>query len=237
MNAMTLNEVINALQSAGSEQTKKTYLTHGAKEPLFGVKAADLKTLQKKLKKNYTLALELFATGNSDAMYLAGLIADEKQMTKSDLNRWAQQAYWYYLSEFTVPWVAAETPFGWDLAQEWIESEKDNVASSGWATYSNLVTLKKDADLPFPLLQQLLNRVSETIHRSPNRVRYTMNGFVIAVGSSVKPLTAEAEKTAQTIGKVRVDVGKTACKVPLATEYIGKIKNSGRWGFKKQETR
>lgn len=234
---MTLNEVMAALQNAGSGQTKKTYMNHGAHEPLFGVKVADLKIIQKKIKKDHQLALELFDTGNSDAMYFAGLIADEKQMTKDDLQKWVKAAYWYYLSEFTVPWLAAETPFGWELASEWIESEIETTASAGWATYANLVILNNDADLPLPLLTQLLKRVSETIHQSPNRVRYTMNGFVIAVGSSVKPLTTEAEKVAQIIGKVKVDVGKTACKVPLATEYIEKTKNSSRWGYKKKEAR
>ncbi len=234
---MTLNEVMTALQKVGSEKTKKTFMNHGACEPLFGVKVADLKILQKKIKKDYELALALFATGNSDAMYFAGLIADEKQMTKDDLQRWVKEAYWYYLSEFTVPWVAAESPYGWELAKEWIESEIETTASAGWATYANLVILNNDTDLPIPLITQLLKRVSENIHQSQNRVRYTMNGFVIAVGSSVKPLITEAEKVAQTIGKVKVDMGITDCKVPLATEYIDKIKNSARWGFKKKGAR
>ncbi len=56
-----------------------------------------------------------------------------------------------------------------------------------------------------------------------NWIRYTMNGFVIAIGSYVEALTKKANEVATTIGKVHVDVGGTACKVPLATEYIKKI--------------
>lgn len=41
---------------------------------MFGVKVGDMKTIVKKVKVNYELSLlELFDTGNSDAMYLAGL--------------------------------------------------------------------------------------------------------------------------------------------------------------------
>lgn len=72
---MTKEEVLKELEVYGNAQTKKTYATHGAKEPYFGVKVQDLKKILKKTKKNHELSLELYATGNSDAMYLAGLMA------------------------------------------------------------------------------------------------------------------------------------------------------------------
>jgi len=75
----------------------------------------DMKPLQKKIKKNYQLALDLYDTGVSEAMYLAGLIADETKMTKQDLQKWAENAYWAMISEYTVPWVAAESRYGWDM--------------------------------------------------------------------------------------------------------------------------
>ena len=40
---MTAQEVLAELKKLGSEQTKKTFLRHGAQEPFFGVKVADLK--------------------------------------------------------------------------------------------------------------------------------------------------------------------------------------------------
>ena len=73
---MTAQQVLAELQKLGSEQTKKTLLRHGAKEPLFGVKIGDTKPLQKKLRGDTDLALALFDTGNYDAMYLAGLVCD-----------------------------------------------------------------------------------------------------------------------------------------------------------------
>src|SRR5210317_1653137 len=108
---MTKKEILQALEHFADPQTKKTFIRHGAKEPLFGVKVGDLKKILKKTKKNHQLSLELYETGNSDAMYLAGLMADEKQITKAQLYHWVENAYWYYLSEYAVAWVAAETPF------------------------------------------------------------------------------------------------------------------------------
>lgn len=109
---MTFDEIMKYLADHGSEQTKKIFLRHGAKEPFFGVKVGDLKPIQKKIKKDYELSKKLFDTGNSDAMYLAGLIADETQMTKVDLEHWANNAYWYMISEYTVAWIAAESGHG-----------------------------------------------------------------------------------------------------------------------------
>ena len=90
-----LETVMKELESLGSAQTKKTYISHGGRKPIFGVTAGDLNKLIKeyKFKNNHELALELYATGNYDAMYLAGLIADAKKITKDTVMLWLSQAY------------------------------------------------------------------------------------------------------------------------------------------------
>jgi 3-methyladenine DNA glycosylase AlkD len=231
---MTATEIVAELKSLGSEATKKVLLKHGAKEPFFGVKVEDLKKIQKRIKKDHQLALALYDTGISDAMYLAGLIADDAQMTRKDLQRWVEQAYWYMISEYTVPWVAAGSKHGRELALEWIESKKENIAAAGWATLSSLVATREDATLNLAELKQLLQRVQKTIHDQPNRVRYTMNGFIIAAGAYVRALTDVALETADRIGKVSVDMGGTACKVPYAPDYIKKIQQRGAIGKKRK---
>src|SRR5260370_34031158 len=112
---MTLHEIMTELQSHGNENIKKILLKHGVKEPLFGVKVEHLKPIQKKVKMDYQLAKDLYATGNADAMYLAGLIADDEKMTKADLQTWVKQAESNNISEYTVPWGAAGSNYGNDL--------------------------------------------------------------------------------------------------------------------------
>ncbi|EMY12282.1 DNA alkylation repair enzyme domain protein [Leptospira weilii str. Ecochallenge] len=79
---MDLKQIMIELEKMGTPTIKKIFVNHGAKEPLFGVKVGDLKKIQKKIKKNNEISLELYKTGNADAMYLAGLVADEKQIQK-----------------------------------------------------------------------------------------------------------------------------------------------------------
>lgn len=231
---MTATEVLDQLKKFGSEQTKKTFLRHGAREPFFGVKVADLKTLQKKIKTDHKLALELYATGNSDAMYLAGLIADPAAFTKADLRKWAKGAYWSMLSGYTVPWVASESKHGRALALEWIDSDDEMIANAGWSTYSCLVSITPDEALDLGEIDVLLGRVRDEIDGAPNRVRYAMNGFVIAVGCYVAALTAKAKSTAKALGAVEVDMGDTSCRVPDARATIAKVEGAGRVGKKRK---
>ncbi len=104
----------------------------------------------------------------------------------------------------------------------WIKSKKEDVASAGWCTYAGLVAIKADNDLALGEIEGLLNRAVKEIKSAQNRVRFTMNGFVIAVGTYVKPLLKQAKVSAQKIGVVSVDVGDTACTVRLATEAYRK---------------
>jgi 3-methyladenine DNA glycosylase AlkD len=231
---MTAADIVQELKPLGSETIKSILLRHGIKEPLLGVKIEELKKIQKRIKKDYQLALDLYDTGVYDAMYLAGLIADDRKMTKKDLQHWLDTATSEPLCGFTVAWVAAESLHGWELAQKWIESKKERVAVAGWATLSSLVAIKADTELDLPELKRLLKHVQKSIAKAPNGVRYAMNGFVIAVGSHVQPLSDLALQTGRKIGAVSVDLGDTSCQVPYAPDYIEKVRKRGSIGKKRK---
>jgi len=231
---MTTSEIITSLQSKGSEQIKKILVRHGAREPLFGVKVEDLKKIVKDVKDSHQVALELYSTGIYDAMYLAGLLAEPKRMDKPTLRKWVDGAYCYGLSEYTVAWMAAESPVGWDLALEWIRSDREMTAAAGWATLGGIVALTPDSHLKIPKLKELAEQVGESIHDSPNRVKSSMNRFLIALGSYVPELTSFSKAIAVAIGKVTVNMDGTACKVPYAPDYISKIEKMGRIGKKRK---
>ncbi len=231
---MELNEILTELEALGSPSIKKVLMNQGAPDPIWGVKIGDMKPLLKKIKNDQVLALKLYETGISDAMYLAGLAADGAKMDKETLQHWVELASWEMISEYTVPWVAAENPNALELALEWIESDKESIASSGWCLLSGLATLKKDEDMDIALYSSLLKRVEDNISQAKNRVKYCMNSFVIATGAGISSLTEEAMQIARKNGKIEVMTGKTACKVPFAPDYLQKIIDMGRIGFKKK---
>ncbi|MDX2031134.1 MAG: DNA alkylation repair protein [Blastocatellia bacterium] len=234
---MSAADILKELELLGSESYKKTMMVHGAREPIFGVKISDLKKIVRRVGTDYQLALHLFESGNYDAMYLAGLVADATKMTRKDLQRWLDQAYCSGIYEYTVPWVAGESAYGWELGLKWIESGNEQHAAAGWSTLSAVAGRRDDADLDIPAFKKLLDRVAKTIHTQPNRVKYTMNGFVIAVGSHIAPLHKDAVAAGKSIGKVSVDMNGTSCKVPFAPDYIKKVEARGSIGKKRRDTR
>ncbi len=234
---MNANEIVEQLRVLGKESYKNVLLKHGIPEPVFGVSVEELKKFQKQIKKNYQLALDLFETGIYDAMYLAGLIADEKKMRKQDLQRWLALAHCNSLREYSVAWVTADSGYGWELGLEWIASKEEATAATGWASLASWVALMADADLDLAELKILLGHVRETIHAQDNRVRSCMNGFVIAVGAYVAALTEFSMELGRQIGPVQIDVGDTACKVPFSPDAIAKVQARGSIGKKRKTSR
>jgi 3-methyladenine DNA glycosylase AlkD len=230
-----LKEVMDYLEAKGVPNTVKIFKKHGATEgPLFGVKVADLKPLQKKYKKNLALSLALFETNNSDAMYLAALIAEPKSMEKETILKWVHQAWWYMIREHAVAWTISESNYPLEIFNECIASDDDGVASTGWAALNSYISITPDEKLDMKYLKERLAEVEKSIHSKTNRVRYTMNGFVISLASYVMPLNAEAKAAAKSIGKVEVFMGETSCKVPFAPEYILKVEARGNNGKKRK---
>lgn len=231
---MTVNEVMAELRSYGDERTLATYRRHGADGDLYGVKIGDLKKVLKKIKGNQQLALDLWETGNGEAMYLAGLAADGSLMTKKQLDRWARTAWWDMLSGYSVPGVAAEHQAAFQIAMKWLNMKNATRVCTGWNTYAAALSIRADDELDLDEIRELLKKVEREIDSASDRVRYCMNGFVISVGSYVKPLLREAKATAKRIGIVDVDMGDTACQVPVATDMIAKIESMGRVGRKRK---
>lgn len=220
---MKLAEAMKALEAKGKESTRRIYAAHGAKPPLYGVSVADMKAVLKQAGRDHALALALYDTKNADAQYLAGLMADAQAMTKKDLERWAKTAGWYMVREYSVAGVAADGPHGWTLGLKWIDAKDAGLQTCGWASLSAWYSTHDDDELDLGKAVGLLERVEEEIHGAENRVRYTMNGHVIAAGCFVPALRARAIKAAKAIGKVEVVLGGAGCKVPDAAACIAKM--------------
>ncbi|MBK9072515.1 MAG: DNA alkylation repair protein [Myxococcales bacterium] len=216
---VTLAEVMRALKAAGSEQTRKTYTRHGAREPMFGVSFATLKILMKKIDVDHELALALWATGNFDARNLAVKIVDPARMTSADLDRWASEMTARMCSSY-VGMVAAEGPHAAKKVAQWLGSKDEGKRCYGWSLLGQLAERdEKSMDASF---EKHLADIARTIHAAPNAEREAMNLALIAIGCRSAGLRKSAIAAAKRIGKVEIDHGDTACKTPDAAAYIEK---------------
>jgi 3-methyladenine DNA glycosylase AlkD len=234
---MDLETILKELESLSSERTKKQYMQQGAHEPLFGVATGAMKPIAKQIKGNQVLADKLYHTGNYDAMYLAGMIADVKSMTEEDFNRWMEDAYFYMISDYIVAVTLSETDFAQEVSDKWIETGKELYVSAGYSCYCWLLGSRRNEEFNEDKLNAMLQTVEKTIYSSPDRVKYAMNNFVITVGVSYVPLHEKAVSVANGIGTVILSGGKTKCHVPAAAVEIQKAVDKGRLGFKRKYVR
>lgn len=233
---MDFESVMQELEALGKERTKRVYVSNGAHEPLFGVATGDMKPMARMIKRNQPLAEQLYATGNYDAMYFAGVIADPAVMTEADFDRWIDAAYFYMLSDFVVAVTLAETEIAQQVADKWIASGEELRMSAGWSCYCWLLGNRPDSQFSESKLAQMLELVKSTIHESPERAKYAMSNFIYTVGVSYLPLHEKAVETANALGPVPVGSGK-ASKALQPAQNIQKAAEKGRLGFKRKYVR
>ncbi|MFJ7637824.1 DNA alkylation repair protein [Peribacillus sp. NPDC097225] len=234
---MDFNTVMQELEALGKDRTKKMYISNGAQEPLFGVATGAMKPIAKKIKINQPLAEELYATGNYDAMYFAGIIADPKAMSESDFNRWMDGAYFYMLSDFVVVVTLSESDIAQDLADTWIASGDELRMSAAWSCYCWLIGNRPDHEFSRTKLSHMLDQVKNSIKESPERTKSAMNNFLYTVGISYLPLHEKASKTANEVGIVEVKRDNKKSNFLNAYESIQKEIARGRLGFKRKHVR
>ncbi|WP_066399420.1 DNA alkylation repair protein [Neobacillus mesonae] len=234
---MNLEMVMQELEALGKERTKKMYISNGAHEPLFGVATGAMKPIAKKIKINQPLADELYATGNYDAMYFAGIIADPKVMTESDFDRWMDGAYFYMLSDYVVAVTLAEADIAQEVADNWISSGDELRMSAGWSCYCWLLGNRQDVEFSESKISNMLDMVKNTIYDSPERTKSAMNNFLYTVGISYLPLHEKAVETAKAVGPVEIKREKKKSSFLNAYESIQKEVDKGRLGFKRKYVR
>ncbi|WP_337982716.1 DNA alkylation repair protein [Lysinibacillus sp. C5.1] len=234
---MNVEMVMQELEALGKERMKKIYMSNGAQEPLFGVATGAMKPIAKKIKLNQPLAEALYATGNYDAMYFAGIIAEPKAMTESDFERWIDGAYFYMLSDYVVAVTLAEADIAQQVADKWIASGEELKMSAGWSCYCWLLGNRPDVEFSESKMANMLEMVKSAIHNSPERTKSAMNNFLHTVGVSYVPLHDKALATAQQIGPVELKKNNKKSSFLHAYESIQKEVEKGRIGFKRKYVR
>ncbi|EGL5069643.1 DNA alkylation repair protein [Listeria monocytogenes] len=196
---ITFDQLDTELQALENPNTIKIFRNHGCPDSLdlYGLKIGDLKKIirREKLTKNHELAVKLIESNNSDLIYLGLLAINPNKITTEQIEKWN---------------IA--------FRETWIESDYDLTKSMGWQIYSEHIN-------NLPEAETLLQRAKETLQTETNRTRYSMNGFIITCGIYKDDLHEKAMEAAKSVGKVHVNLGNTACKVPDAISYIEKARN------------
>lgn len=220
--SMSFDSAMAALEAKGSEQTRKTYLRHGASEPLFGVKYGDLRPLAKSIGTDHALARQLWSSGNADARLLACMVADPAEATDEELDAWLDDIETYFLVDTFVAELATKVPGQRARAERWIASDRDRTAQAGWDLMSAIAL--SDAEVPEDYLEQQLDLIAQRIAGYGNWTRRSASNAITGIGLRSPRLEASARAAAGRMGRVEFDPGPTACVMPDPIEYLEKTK-------------
>lgn len=218
---MHVQEILATFERLGKPQTAAIYKRHGAGENVFGVLTSEIAKLQKKIKIDHVLGVELWKTENAEARLLALLISDPERLTATDADRLVTEAPVRFLGSYLCAFVA-RSPLCEQIMHSWMQSSDALFREMGYGVMS--VRLK---DAPNSLsdaeLEMVLIAIEEEIHCAPNWTRHAMNGAIICIGVYKPTLRTKAIEVARRIGKLKVDHGETNCKTPDAVAYIEKV--------------
>ena len=223
---MNTEEVLATLKKLGKPQTAAIYRRHGSGNHVFGVLTSEIAKLQKRIKVNHALALELWKTGNAEARVLALQVADPDKLTRSDADGLVHDGPVRCLGCY-LSGLLARSPIAEETMRAWMRSPDEFHREMGYGILS--VRLKDDPDsVRDAEAERVLATIEKEIHRSPNWARYAMNSALIAIGVCKPALRKKAIDTAKRIGKVEVDHGETNCKTPDAVPCIEKASKRKR---------
>lgn len=223
---MNPEEVLATLRELGKPQTAAIYRRYGAGEQVFGVLTSEIAKLQKRIKVDHALALELWKTRNPEARVLALLVADAQKLTRSDAERLVEEGPVRFVGCYLSA-LLARSPIAEETMRAWMASRDEDRREMGYGILG--ARLKDDPDSVSDAdAERVLATIEQEIHRSPNWARYAMNGALIAIGIYKPALREQATEAARRIGKVAVDHGETYCKTPDAVAHIAKASRRKR---------
>ena len=162
---MDLATAMATLEAAGTEQNRKTYRRHGARDPMFGVSFAVMRPLAKRAKRDQALARELWGTGNYDARILACMVADPAIARPSATSTpgWPRSTSTPWSTSSSSRWPS-QVPGVRARADRWTASDRDWTSQAGWDLYAQLALNDPSADDAF--FSGLLERIEA---RHPRR--------------------------------------------------------------------
>jgi len=223
---MTTSEILSVLKKAGKPQTAAIYKRYGTGDNVFGTLTSEIGRLQKKIKVDHALALELWKTGNAEARTLAVQIADPQKVTQALADKFLADGPVRFLGLYLAALIA-RSPIADKTMREWMKSPDEVTRETGYNILS--ARLKDDADsISDAEAGRVIATIEKQIHGSPNWARYAMNNAIIALGVWRPTVRKAAVAAATRIGKVDVNHGDTNCKTPEAVSYIEKAAKRAR---------
>lgn len=160
---MDKNEVLAWLAAKGTRRVVADMARYGiVAEHAYGVSMATLLTLKKQLGTDHALATALWDSGWYEARLLAALIGDPQQLTRRQMNAWANGFENWADCDTACFHLFDRTPLAWEKVRLWSTSPREFVKRGAYALMAALALHDKAAtDAQFLALLPLIESGAE----------------------------------------------------------------------------
>lgn len=219
---MNLKAAMKELESHGDERVRAMNLRNGSSENQFGVKMGDIRALAKKIKLDHKLAMELWATGNEDARFLAILVMKPKELSAKEMNELVRSMTFTHVAMWLRRYVIRKHPDREKLREKWMKVKHPMAARMGWALTADRMAKESDGlDL-----EALLDRIEAEMGGAPPETQWTMNECLVEIGVHFPKLRKRALAIGEALGLYRDYPVSKGCTSPYAPEWINKMASS-----------
>jgi len=195
--ASTAAEVIAHLRGLGSEENRQGMQRYGIRiDRALGISHGVQRDIARKIKRNHERAFELWASGITEAQFIASLTADPKRFTRYDARRWAGAFDSWDLVD-GVSDLFVDTDHWLELIEEFARDEREFVRRTAFAMIAwSVVHRKKEPDETFLAFLPLIER-----HAGDERnfVKKAVNWALRSIGKRNARLNAAALALAETL--------------------------------------
>lgn len=218
---MDVSEIIADLRQLATPEHYAKLKHFGIEDKnALGVKIPDLRKYAKELGKNHELALELWETGIHEVRIMASYIADPKQLTEAQAERWIRSFDSWDVCDQTCD-VIGKTDFAQKLIENYSAENKEFVKRTAFVLMCTLAV--HDKKLPNELFISYLDIIEREAWDERNFVRKAVNWALRQIGKRNPVLRESAIETGERIKAQGTKSAKWIAGDALRELHDGKI--------------
>ncbi len=198
---ISIEEVLKRLRGEAKPDQLEGMARYGmAVERRLGVSIPSLRQLAKEVGKNHNLAQELWKTGIAEAMIVAAMIDDPKQLTEAQMEDWVKGVNSWDVCDQLCMNLFEKSPLAWKKIVDWAEREDEFVKRTAFSLIACLAWHDKKAgdDKFIELLPVIVQGATD----ERNFVKKAVNWALRNIGKRNLNLNKAATNTAEEIQRL-----------------------------------
>jgi len=213
----TADEIIDILKEKSNEKYKAGMKRFGiVDEFALGIPLPELRKIAKLIKTDHALALDLWKTKIHEALLLASMIADPKQLTEGQADSWVHDLYSWDVCDQLCGNLLDRTSYALDKAREYSTSEKEFVKRAGFVLMAEFAVHNKKA--PDEAFRPFFAIIEREAWDDRNFVKKAVNWALRQIGKRNENLRVESMETAR-----RILVQNTKSARWIATDALNEL--------------